>query len=203
MNALLARWRATGLRARTLLLLGVSTIFLLGMAGCEHMKRITGEEIILRTRPVDPRDILRGNYVALDYEVERVHLPDLPTSADPSGWKAGDDLYLMLRPDGVSWKPVALARQRVKGEPSDVALRAKYVRREDFGGVTEPGKNMPVDILLDIGVDHYYAAEKAAKQIEADAREAPLDVILSVGADGHAAIKGLVINGEKRYETFF
>jgi uncharacterized membrane-anchored protein len=203
MNALRSRWRAAGLRARTLLLLSVSTIFLLGMAGCEHMKRITGEEIILRTRPVDPREILRGNYVALDYEVEKVHLPDLPAPVDPSGWKQGDILYLMLRPDGVSWKPVGLSRQHVKGEPGDVALLAKYLRREDYAGVTEPGKNMPVDILLDIGVDHYYAAEKAAKQIEADAREAPLDVILSVGGDGHAAIKGLVINGEKRYETFF
>ncbi|MEJ0023672.1 MAG: GDYXXLXY domain-containing protein [Alphaproteobacteria bacterium] len=68
MNALLARWRAFGLRARALLLLSISTVFLLGMAGCEHMKRVTGEEIILRTRPVDPREILRGNYVALDYE---------------------------------------------------------------------------------------------------------------------------------------
>ena len=83
MNALLARWRATGLRARTLLLLGISTTFLLGMAGCEHLKRISGDEIILRTRPVDPREILRGNYVALDYEIERVHLPDLLTPADP------------------------------------------------------------------------------------------------------------------------
>lgn len=203
MNTLLARWRAAGLRKRTLALLVISTAFLLGMAGCEHLKRVTGEEIILRTRPVDPRDIVRGNYVALNYEIETVHLSDLPTPADPSGWKAGDKLFLMLRPDGVAWKPVALSRQRAKGEPGDVALRAKYLRREDYAGVTEPGKNMPVDIILDIGVDHYYAAEKAAKQIEQDARDTPLDVILSVGGDGSAAIKGLVINGEKRYETFF
>ncbi|MEJ0023673.1 MAG: GDYXXLXY domain-containing protein [Alphaproteobacteria bacterium] len=132
-----------------------------------------------------------------------MHLPDLLSPADPSDWKKDDVLYLTLRPDGVTWKPVGLSRELKKGEPGDVALRAKYVRRENYGGVTEPGQNMPVDIFLDIGVDHYYAAEKAAKEIEKDGREAPLEVILSVGGDGHAAIKGLVVKDEKRYETFF
>jgi uncharacterized membrane-anchored protein len=199
----MAGWDALDLRARTLLLLAVITAFLLGMAGCEHMKRVSGEEIILRTRPVDPRDLLRGNFVALDYEVERVHLPDLLSATDPSGWEKGDVLYLMLRPDGVTWRAVGLSRQRVKGEPGDVMLRAKYERREDYGGATEPGKNMPVDVFLDIGVDHYYAAEKAAKELEADAREAPLEVILSVSGDGRAAIKGLMVKGERSYETLF
>lgn len=203
MTALLARWRATSLRVRTLLLLAISTIFLLGIAGIEHMKRVSGAEIILRTRPVDPRDLLRGAYVALDYEIERVHLPDLPTPADPSGWREGETLFVLLRPDGVAWRPVALSRKRATGDPGDVALRARYVRREDFAGSTEPGKNMPVDVLLDIGVDHFYAPEQAAKDLEAEGREAPLDVILSVGGDGRATIKGLIVKGEKRYETLF
>ena len=201
MNEVLARWRATGLRTRTLLLLGLSTLFLLGMAGAQQIRRTTGDEIVLRTRPVDPRDLLRGAYVRLDYEIERVHLPDLPTPADPADWKEGDTLFLTLRSDGVAWRPVALGRQRRIIDQGDVALRAKYQRREDFADVTAPGKNMPVDILLDIGVEHYYADEKEALNLERDARETPLDVILSVGGDGTPVIKGLVVNGEKRYET--
>lgn len=201
MNEILSRWRGTSLRARTLALLGLSTLFLIGMAGAQQIRRTTGDEIVLRTRPVDPRDLLRGAYVQLDYEVERVHLPDLPTRADPADWKAGDTLFLTLRSDGVSWIPVALGRKKQIIEQGDVALRAKYERREDFADVTAPDKNMPVDILLDIGVEHYYAAEKDALDIEHDARETPLDVILSVGGDGKPVIKGLVVNGEKRYET--
>lgn len=201
-NALLARWRATSLRTRSIGLLVLSTLFLLGMAGLEQFRRTVGDEIVLRTRPVDPRDLIRGAYVALEYEVERVHLPDLPTPSDPADWKEGDTLFLTLRSDGVGWTPVALGREKQMIEQGDVALRVKYVRREDYAGVTEPGQNMPVDILLDIGADHYYADEKDAKELEQSAREAPLDVILSVGGDGKPVIKGLVVKGEKRYETF-
>jgi len=29
----------------------------------------TGQEILMKTRPVDPRDILRGDYVILNYDL--------------------------------------------------------------------------------------------------------------------------------------
>lgn len=196
-----ARWGNTTLRTRVLLLLVLSTVFLIAMAVNEQIRRSTGAEIVLRTRPVDPRDLLRGAYVALAYEVERVNLRDLPTPADPTGWREGDTLYMALRKDMDVWKPVALSRERPPLEAGDVLLRTKYVRREDFADQTAPGQNMPVDILVDIGVDHYYADEKTALQLEKDAREQPLDLILSVGGDGKPVIKGMMINGQAQYET--
>jgi hypothetical protein len=36
----------------------------------------TGETIYLRTRPVDPRDLFRGDYVVLAYDIDRVILAD-------------------------------------------------------------------------------------------------------------------------------
>jgi uncharacterized membrane-anchored protein len=203
MNALLARWRATPLRTRALAFLGVLTVYLLGMAGCEHMARQTGAEIVLKTRPVDPREILRGAYVALDYEVERVHLPDLPTPADPSDWKPGDRLYLTLRNEGGVWTPVALSPRRQRAAAGDVVVRATYLRREDYAGVTEPGKNMPVDILIDIGADHYYADKARAKALGEAARQGPLEIVLSVGGDGRAVIKGLIVDGRRQDERLF
>jgi hypothetical protein len=138
----------------------------------------------------------------LEYEVERVHLPDLPTAADPSDWRAKDVLFLALRKDDAGqWRPYSLTREK---PATDLALRASYVRREDYADVTEPGKNMPVDILLDIGADRYFSDKEGAKALEDRAREqGALDVILSVGADGKAVIKGLIVDGEKRYETLF
>jgi uncharacterized membrane-anchored protein len=204
MNALQAwrcHWDGASLRLRVLLLLGLSSVFLIAMAASEQIRRSTGAEIVLRTRPVDPRDLLRGAYVALAYEAERVHLPDLPTQSDPSAWRAGDTLFLAMHKENDAWKPVALSAERPALAAGDVLLRAIYVRREDYADVTAPGQNMPVDILLDFGIDHYYADEKTAKQLEADAREQPLDVILSVGGDGKPVIKGLMINGQAHYET--
>jgi uncharacterized membrane-anchored protein len=200
--SVLAKWRAITLSQRAIGLAVLSTIFLLGMVGNEHVRRTTGAEIILRTRPVDPRDLIRGAYVQLEYEVERVHLPDLPTAADPSGWRANDVLFLALRQDeSGQWRPYSLTRNKPAG---GLAVRASYVRREDYADVTEPGKNIPVDILIDIGADRYFSDSEGAKALEKRAREqGALDVVLSVGKDGKAVIKGLIIDGEKRYEKLF
>ena len=39
-----------------------------------------GEPALLRTVPVDPRDLLRGDYVTLDYDISRISLDMLPRS---------------------------------------------------------------------------------------------------------------------------
>jgi uncharacterized membrane-anchored protein len=200
MQDLFTRWRAASLRAKVLGLLALSTAFLALMVAQEQMRRQMGTEIVLRARPVDPRDLLRGAYVTLAYDVERVRLPDLPTPADPSGWKAGDQLFLGLAEENGAWKPVSLGREKPATGP---AIRALYRSREDYADVTAPGANMPVDILIDIGADHYYADETTAKALEKDIRENGLDIILAVGGDGGLSIKGLVLNGQKQYETLF
>lgn len=200
LRSLLARWRAASLRTKVLGLLALSTAFLALMVAHEQFRRQTGTEIVLRAHPVDPRDLMRGAYVALAYDVERVHLPDLPAPADPSGWKAGDELFLGLAQENGAWKPVSLGREKPATGPF---IRAIYRSREDYADVTAPGANMPVDILIDIGADHYYADELTAKALEKDIRENGLDIILAAGGDGKLSIKGLVLNGQKQYETLF
>ena len=48
----------------------------------------SGEEILLKTAPVDPRDLLRGDYVILSYDVSTI----------PAALITGD------RPDGPGWQ---------------------------------------------------------------------------------------------------
>ena len=38
---------------------------------------VSGTEVLLKTAPVDPRDLLRGDYVALSYDISRVPLATL------------------------------------------------------------------------------------------------------------------------------
>jgi uncharacterized membrane-anchored protein len=39
------------------------------MIGYRHYWIETGEKIMLRVEPVDPRDLFRGDYVSLSYEI--------------------------------------------------------------------------------------------------------------------------------------
>lgn len=55
-----------------LLACSVPVLILLGMCVTPVYTLLTGEEIILQTKPVDPSDLFRGDYVALSYEAEEV-----------------------------------------------------------------------------------------------------------------------------------
>jgi uncharacterized membrane-anchored protein len=192
-NALLARWRTLTLRHKVLALLAVSTAFLALMVAQEQVRRQTGTEIVLRARPVDPRDLLRGAYVALDYEAERVDPATLSLPADAASWRSGDKLFLGLREENGLWTPASLSRGKPANGP---AIRVAFRNQQSF-------PDAPGQITIDIGADHYYADEPTAKALEKDIREGGLDVILAIGDDGGLSIKGLVLNGRKQYETLF
>lgn len=63
MNMKSARW--------IWVIVALQVVFLLGWAGYHEMIRSTAPTVRLKTLPVDPRDILRGDYMTLNYEISR------------------------------------------------------------------------------------------------------------------------------------
>ncbi len=60
-------------RAKQLVLAcSLPVLILLGMCFTPAYTMLTGEEMILQTKPLDPSDLFRGDYVALQYEAEEV-----------------------------------------------------------------------------------------------------------------------------------
>ena len=47
-------------------------IFLVAMIGLRVAPLLTGQTILIRVLPVDPRDLFRGDYVVLSYEFSRI-----------------------------------------------------------------------------------------------------------------------------------
>ncbi len=109
---------------------------------CSIYTETTGKTVTLETVPVDPYDILRGNYVALDYNISRIEtLKKLP------GWNqlikqypgtnqqyfpiAQDtNLYVIMQGEESSsqaWKPMLITSELPRTLPENqVALRGKY-----------------------------------------------------------------------------
>ncbi len=50
---------------------------------------LTGKTVVLKTQPVDPFDILRGQYLTINYEISRVSLPENTTE--------GRAVYVLLK----------------------------------------------------------------------------------------------------------
>ncbi|OIO30741.1 hypothetical protein AUJ77_01795 [Candidatus Nomurabacteria bacterium CG1_02_43_90] len=62
--------------------IGIFWIVILGaFIGFKEFTLRTGQEVLLKTLPVDPRDFFRGDYVVLRYDISRINLsyyPDAP-----------------------------------------------------------------------------------------------------------------------------
>ncbi|GHS95838.1 hypothetical protein AGMMS50276_12940 [Synergistales bacterium] len=57
---------------------------------------VFGEQVMLRTRPVDPRDFLRGDYVRLNYDISNISdISDMSNTGE-----RGDIVYVTLKKDG-------------------------------------------------------------------------------------------------------
>ncbi|MCO6390700.1 hypothetical protein GTW25_06620 [Aliihoeflea aestuarii] len=145
-----------------------------------------GTDVTLAVEPIDPRDLLRGDYVVLSYPISQLR-GDLA----PRGASGGDTIYVRVGPgENGTFQPVA-ARL---GSPPEAALGdgeidiRGTVRRSEFGSVHS-----------NFGIERFYVPEGAGRGIEEDMRQDRFEVVLAVGKDGSAQIRSLLHEGRPVY----
>ncbi|RRJ95011.1 hypothetical protein Ga0100231_012465 [Opitutaceae bacterium TAV4] len=85
------------------LVVAAQVLFLLIWAGYHEHVRSNGRTVWLKTLPVDPRDLLRGDYMILNYEISR-HTQDNENALPPGDGAEGKprrhaEVYVVLKPD--------------------------------------------------------------------------------------------------------
>ncbi|HEX5051883.1 MAG TPA: GDYXXLXY domain-containing protein [Planctomycetota bacterium] len=115
-----------------------------------------GRSILVRTVPVDPRDLLRGQYLELAYEWTR---SDLTSTLDIGG--QGSEVWVVLGPEGEFFVPLrADVTRPVLANRAEVAMRGRVGRwqRLEFGiekyfvpegTETPPAKELTVRLRVD------------------------------------------------------
>ena len=155
----------------------------------------SGREVVLPIVPVDPRDLFKGDYVRLAYDVSRIPF----NSIDGASTRADGTLYITVSPQGDgTWAfasasatyPTALAA-------GQVVLRGRIDRfaRRGLADARDGGM-----LRVTYGLERYYVPEGKGPALEQLARDKKLAAIVAVGRDGTAAIKGLSANGQKIYD---
>jgi uncharacterized membrane-anchored protein len=143
-------------------------------AGVRELMVQTGQEYVLDTRPVDPRDVFRGDYVVLRYDI---------SSLNYCCYEVGETIYVMLeerdgvwRADGHEHQPPTEARPFIRGQVSRVAAVS----------------GRPLDV--EYGIESYFVPEGRGLDIEAKIREGNGQVRVRIAVDrfGTAVIKDLV-----------
>jgi uncharacterized membrane-anchored protein len=152
----------------------VQVVSIIAFAGVREMMLRTGREYVLETRPVDPRDTFRGDYVVLRYDI---------SSLNYCCYQVADTIYVMLEErDGV-WRADGHEHQA----PNDAR---PFIR----GQVTRIAAVSGRPIEVEYGIESYFVPEGAGRDIEARIRQAAGQVRVRVAVDrfGAAVIKDLI-----------
>jgi uncharacterized membrane-anchored protein len=150
-----------------------------------------GREVLLKVEPVDPRDLLRGDYVLLGYEISRIPVSLIANL--PAGGKIASGLSLVVRlkqdADGY-WRPVSawLDKAASAAGPDEVDIVGRIPAGWDPAGVAT--------VAPDYGIERFYLPEGEGKAIEKDMRVRPFGIRAAIAKDGTAQIKALM-DGDK------
>jgi len=130
--------------------------------------------VLLRVVPVDPRDLFRGDYVILSYDISR-----MPVAGALPG-TSGQTVFVTLAPeaDGRHYHGVSASLDR----PTPAQGTPLYIQ----GALSGPGQ-------IRFGIESYFVPEGQGKPYEDAARNRKLSAEVVVATDGQAALKGLVI----------
>ncbi|MBX3430025.1 MAG: GDYXXLXY domain-containing protein [Hyphomonadaceae bacterium] len=180
---------------RILAVSGLCAAALIALVATEGIARASGQEITLPMEAVDPRALLSGHYVRLNF----THQLEAPETCPPNS----SGKWLALRPENGVYVPAGSAESRDEAErlgqvPVKGAFTCSAPTPAGAGVEATPGW-----LSLDIGVDRFYINQADATRIERVLRdqrpgEQPRAfAVLSVGRDGRARLRALVIDGER------
>ena len=151
----------------------------------------SGRDVLLKTVPVDPRDLLRGDYVILSYDISRLQ-PELFKGAIPT--QSGEVvLYVRLekQPDGF-WTATEASFQPLPPAGDSVILRSLPFSYYP--------SSPPSAVNVDYGIERFYVPEGEGRTLEEARNAEALSVNIRVDGKGRAQIREIAVNGSPVYE---
>lgn len=161
-------------RVLSIVIVVVQVLVIVGMATGRELTLRGDQDVTLQTRPVDPRDLFRGDYVVLDYEIAIVET----NRTERLFLETGDAVFVELIQSGDTWVAGRVGRQ-----PFDGAER--FIR----GTVVRAGTDT---VHVEYGIEEYFVPEGRGRVVE---RAADVDVVVAVDGDGGAVIRHLIVDG--------
>jgi uncharacterized membrane-anchored protein len=168
-------------RRITLLLVVVvfQLLFLGGIAASYYAVGWFGNEIKIKTVPVDPRDLLYGDYVTLSYEISNL-APQLWAESSEKP-KQGDQVYVLLQPSKDQlYEAVGIYSKQPSVSSGQAVLK---------GTVDYSWDEM---IHIKYGLERYYVPEGTGQVLEDQARN--MIVRVKIAPWGQSRISGLEEN---------
>ncbi|PHR24998.1 MAG: hypothetical protein COA37_04480 [Hoeflea sp.] len=174
---------------------------LIGLPGWMILDRAAilrnGAEIVFKTAPVDPRDLMRGDYVRLRYE----EISNVDGSLFKGELPAHDGpvrLWLTLHDgeDGLGVVKAVSLNTPVNRAPGEIFLRSNPTRWTRSGS----SEAVAGQLSLSFGIERYYVPEGEGLEIEAARNQQRTTVAVRISDKGDAQIARIMIDGKALYE---
>jgi len=172
------------------ILLQVTIIFV--MAVSKLLVLNSGNDVLLRIVPVDPRDALRGDYVSFEYGISRID--SFYGYSQGSPIRNGENVYVTLKRSGKYW----VEEKILKSKPANgkLFIKGRVVsggndEKVDFGSAYRP---VNTDFHIVYGIEQYFIPEGKGSTFNFMNKEAYVRVALD--KNGNAVIRQVYVNGK-------
>lgn len=193
----------TGLKL--IIVVALQSLAILAMVGGKVQTLMTGDVIILRTAPVDPRSLFRGDFVRLRYEITRLAGDEV--SFDLDDLHPGRTIYVRLREEKGAWGAVSVHGKHPGSTPDFKVIRGRIAasdmedlfsgRRESAQRIPPARRKPPVRVLIVYyGIEAYFVPEGTGRALERPPEGQTMTVAVAVDGAGRAAISGLLLDGK-------
>lgn len=172
------------------LVLVLQSLWFAGTIGVQEWKLSQAATVLLETAPVDPRDLLRGDFVILNYKISRLDkslfVPPLTDELN-----AGTMVYVHLKPVG-EFHEANFASLTPPEPGSGLFVQGHVVNpwrlRLGQGTAQDP-------VRVEYGLERYYVREGTGEP------RGKLTALISVPTRGDATIKQVFLDGKPYAEA--
>lgn len=141
----------------------IFVLFIASMAVKPVLTMSFGEEILIKTRAYDPRDVFRGDYIQLSYDINQISLDKIDEEIieliQTSSNLNGKYLYIILKQQGKYYEVNKVMLDRPK---EGLYLKAKYL----YPLWDEKNYSNIKGIFVDLPLDKYFVPENTGKDLE-------------------------------------
>ncbi len=172
------------------IVVAVQLLILFGVLGFKQYTILTGTTVLLKVQPIDPRDLLRGDYATVRYDISRLSPDDVAWDQDaPRCCNAPVYVELQRRDDGY-WTAIAVHGDRHHTRDGTVVIKG-HSQGPNYGdryGTT----SSPIEIRY--GIEQIFIPEGSGVDIPSGSGHT-VAVEVKVDRFGNAVPRHFVIDG--------
>src|SRR5687768_15406510 len=165
-------------------LIALQAAWVIATAARQEIELRRGTVVLLETAPVDPRDLLRGDYVILSYKIS-VLPAALFAEPLPEGFRNAP-VFVRLEKRGPFHEAVAASSRPVEPDAAHPVLRGKVANWSWAGD----DRNRIDSVRVEYGIEHYYVREGTGQP------RGSITVEAVVTASGTPMIRQVFVDGK-------